>query len=579
MAGVVETATELVVAGRYAQAEGLLRPHVNRKRDDSAAAFLLGHALVRLGKPEQALFYLERAAASASAPPGALVEFGCTLFDLGKYQAGIDVLSRAVREHSGHLPAHTALSRMLLRGGLFVDAMESAMRALALDERGAEAVSIYASCLAGLGRAEDAAQWFERAVLLKPDDARLRANLCFSLCGVAGVDPARVFAAHREYGARVSADAGVLPAPQFDRSPTRRLRVGFVSPDMRDHPVARFLLPVLRNVEKDAFDVAVYAANVERDDMTSALRACAGLWREVPTITDSDLATQIRADGVDVLVDLAGLTGGTRLGAFAWKPAPVQCTYMGYPNTTGVAGVDARLVDAITDPPGAESFASEALVRLPGCFLCFDASVLPDVGSGAPARTGGVVFGSFNNPTKLSTHALRLWARVLGANPGLRLALKGKGFADARCRGAFERRFAEAGVDISRVDLLPYAKSSAEHLAAYARIDVALDTYPYGGTTTTCEALAMGVPVVSRVGTTHASRVGASLLHAAGCDAWAAGDDDAFVHAASALARERPAREALAAHVRSSPLCDCAAFTRRFEHAIRELWRARVARP
>lgn len=579
MAGVVETATELVVAGRYAQAEGLLRPHVSRKRDDSAAAFLLGHALVRLGKPEQALFYLERAAASPSAPPGALVEYGCTLFDLGKYQAGIDVLSRAVRAHAAHLPAHTALARMLLRGGLFVDAMESAMRALALDERCADAVSIYASCLAGLGRAEDAAQWFERAVRLNPDDARLRANLCFSLCGVAGVDPARVFAAHREYGARVGADAGVMPPPQLDRSPLRRLRIGFVSPDMRDHPVARFLLPVLRTLDREAFDIAVYASNMERDDMTGSLRACAGLWREVVTITDEELASQIRADGVDVLIDLAGLTGGTRLGALAWKPASVQCTYLGYPNTTGVAGVDARLIDAITDPPGAEPFASETLVRLPGCFLCFDASGLPPVATAAPAKSGGVVFGSFNNPTKLSTHTLRLWARVLGANPGSRLALKGKGFADARCRGAFERRFVEAGVDVSRVDLMAYTKSNAEHLAAYAGVDIALDTYPYGGTTTTCEALAMGVPVVSRVGSTHASRVGASLLAAAGCGAWAAGDDEAFVNAASTLAHERPTREALASRVRSSPLCDCTGFTRRFEHAIRELWRARAARP
>ncbi|CAG1009981.1 hypothetical protein PHYC_03777 [Phycisphaerales bacterium] len=578
MPTVVEKATDLVIAGRYAQAEGLLRPHVARRTDDAAAAYLLGHSLVQLGKPRQALFYLERAASPACAPVNALLEYAGALFDCGSHQEGIRQAERAAKAFPGVERAHTILAKMLLRGGLFVDAMERSLRAMSLDAAAPEPVSVYASCLMGLGRTEQSVEWFRKAAVMRPGDPQLQANLCFALNSDASSEPRVVLQEHLAYGRLVGALAGRptdIPAA-FDG--VRRIRVGFLSADLREHPVARFMLPLLRHLDRDGFELVCYAATLEPDAMTARLQQLVPAWHDAAAMDDASLAAAIRRDRVDVLIELSGLTGNTRAGALAHRAAPVQMTYLGYPNTTGIPGVDFRIVDKVTDPTGAERFASEGLVRLPGCFVCFpDLEGAPPVAS---AREGPVVFGSFNNPTKITDATLGLWRRVLDRVPGSRLALKGKGFADDKSRRAFERRFTGAGIDLARTDMLAYTRSHAEHLGSYSAIDIALDTYPYAGTTTTCEALWMGVPVVTLAGRTHASRVGASLLRAAGLEDWTTESPDRYAEVAAGLGADRPALAAIRAGLRdrvaSSALCDGAAFARAFESAVREC--LRVAR-
>jgi protein O-GlcNAc transferase len=286
----------------------------------------------------------------------------------------------------------------------------------------------------------------------------------------------------------------------------------------------------------------------------------------------------IRADAPDILVDLAGHTGLNRLPLLARRLAPVQVTYLGYPNTTGVAALDYRFTDAIADPEGeAEAFATERLIRFaPTAWAYSPRADAPPVGP-APALTAGhVTFGCFNNPAKITDSGLQLWSRVLAAVPNSRLRLKGDGFGQPAVRARYEERLGRCGISVSRVDLLELTASPVDHLALYQTVDVAFDTFPYHGTTTTCEALWMGVPVISLAGNDHRSRVGASLLTAVGHSGWCARTPDEFVGAAVELAQDPAALNAIRLSLRpamaASPLLDHVGQAARFGAALRAAW-------
>ncbi|MDX2130761.1 MAG: tetratricopeptide repeat protein [Planctomycetota bacterium] len=575
MPTLIERATDLVISAQYAQAEKLLRPYLARHRDDAAGSYLLGHCLARSGRLVEAIHHLERAASVPGAPPNARVEHATAVFDSGRHTEGVDLMAGIARDHADHTPAHVLLAKMLLRAGLFVDAMESCLRALQQQPDAPDTTSLYASCLAGLGRAKQAVEWYRKASALATGDPDVRARLCFSLNSTPA-DPRAVYQEHLAYGRLVVAHAERLPAPNVDRTPGRRLRVGFLSPDFREHPVARFIAPVLRGLDRAQFEVVAYDVGHEPDGVTASLRTLADVWRDCATRPDAEVSRLVRADAVDILIDLAGITGNARPGVLAARPAPVQIAYLGYPNTTGLPTIDFRIVDGVTDPAGAPLFSSERLLRIDPCFLCFDPPDAPLPAAGAPGRTH-VVFGSFNNATKLSDATLDLWRDVLAQVPGSRLALKGKGLADAKCRRAFERRFAERGLDVSRIDVLPYERSHAAHLRAYDAVDIALDTFPYAGTTTTCEALWMGVPVVTLAGNTHASRVSASILRACGLGEWVASDAPGYARLAGDLARARPSRQSVRAAAAGSALCDVPGFVARFGAILHEAWRLNAA--
>ena len=352
--------------------------------------------------------------------------------------------------------------------------------------------------------------------------------------------------------------------------------MGFVSADLRTHSVAWFLLPLLCALDPRRVQAVAYANGGREDAMTDRLRtACRG-WRRIDSMTDSQVVEQVRADGIDLLIDLSGHSAGHRLGVFAQRAAPLQGTWLGYPNTTGLPNMDLRLVDAITDPiDTAQALASERLLRIEGGFLCYRA---PEDAPEPAQRDAHAppTFGSFNNLQKISPSTLDLWAAVLSAEPEASLLLKAGGLEQASVQARLRAAFASRGIAPARLRFLPRTAGVAEHLAAYAEIDVALDTWPYHGTTTTCEALWMGVPVITRVGDRHASRVGASLLAAAGCAEDVSADLDGFVGAARrALARVRAdarSRAALRARLAASALTDAAGFADRFTRALERAW-------
>jgi predicted O-linked N-acetylglucosamine transferase (SPINDLY family) len=298
----------------------------------------------------------------------------------------------------------------------------------------------------------------------------------------------------------------------------------------------------------------------------------------VTALGDREFAQLVFDDRIDILVDLGGHTGSSRLEAFGYKPAPVQVTWLGYPDTTGLPEVDYRFTDILADPPGAEAFHTEQLVRLPACFLCYAPRHPCPAPSPPPAlTTGRVTFGSFNNLAKLSPQTLRAWAAILQSVPTAHLFIKGKALRDPLSHEQFRQKLIAHGIDITRTELQGWTTSSEDHMELYGHVDIALDTFPYNGTTTTCEALWMGVPVVTLTGETHAGRVGTSLLSAVGLNELVAGTETAYIELATRLAGDPQQlahrRADLRDRMASSPLCDGPRFAREVEDAYRAMWR------
>lgn len=415
--------------------------------------------------------------------------------------------------------------------------------------------------------------------------ARLRSSALLQTHYLPDVSPDAVFALHRRYGRMFEDEAASSPRPALhvEADPHRRLRIGYVSPNFASHSVSYFIEPVLAHHDRRDYEVYGYHTGAICDDTTDVLEASVDRWRQVDTLSDDALARRIAEDRIDIAIDLAGHTSSRHMAVFARRSAPVQVTWIGYPDTTGLEAIDYRITDAIADPaPHADERHTETLIRLPGAFLCYrppaDAPAVSVRDDADP-----IVFCSFNTLEKINDAVIALWSRVLGAVPGSRLLLKDRRLVAEpvaqRLRGAFAAR----GIDAARIDFRDWIEARSEHLALYGRCDIALDTWPYNGTTTTCEALWMGVPVVTLAGEAHMSRVGATLLTAAGLNELIAHTADEFVDTATALARAGARRHALRGTLRpmlaASPLLDHAAFTRKLEAALREVWVAWCASP
>ena len=413
------------------------------------------------------------------------------------------------------------------------------------------------------------------------DAAAASARLC-QLNYDPGLTSTQLFREHAAWAERFArplspAEAAHANSPE----PARPLRVGYVSGDLRRHPVAFFVEPLLRCHDRSVIRPFCYSNCGERDDLNAHLRALVPDWRDIAELDDDAVAELIRADAIDILVDLSGHTARNRLLVFARKPAPVQVTAIGYVNTTGLAAMDYRLTDAWCDPAGAEddeASYSETLWRLPGGFNCYaPPKGLPEPGPAPLTTRGHVTFGSFNNLDKVSPEVLDLWAGIVGAIPGARLVLKTKTLSEPAVGQAIRTRFAAAGVDPARIELIEWTATLREHFQHYRRIDIALDPFPYNGTTTTCEALMMGVPVIALAGDRHAARVSASLLARLGLEVLVAPDRAGYLARAQALALKPEAvarlRASLRRRVAGSPLADAAGYARRLEAAYREMWR------
>jgi predicted O-linked N-acetylglucosamine transferase (SPINDLY family) len=535
----------------------------------------LGNALRQLGRLDEAERLLRRAIALKPDFAEAHLNLGNVLQLRDRFEEAIDCFHLALAHRGDFAQAHNNLGVAYTDSGRHDEAIDALCRAIELNPEFAEAHNNLGTVYKHQGRLHDAVACFRRAVELKPDYVAAHSNLLFTLNYMEDVPPQQILEEHCAFARQHAAQCNVVCPHGNEPDRGRRLRVGYVSPDLRNHSCALFLEPLLAQHDRAAFEVFAYAEVANPDAVTARLRALVDHWRSTVGMSDEALAARIREDRIDIIVDLAGHTANHRLLALARKPAPIQLTWLGYPATTGLPAMTHRLTDARTDPPGmTERHYTEELVRLPQSLWCYrPPAAMPEVGELPALRNGYLTFGSFNNFAKVGPSVVRLWARLLCALPDARLILLTvpPGAAQQRVAAAF----AAQGVDTTRLELL-HKLPRVEYLAVHHRVDLALDPFPCNGGTTTCEALWMGVPVITLIGNTFVSRAGFSLLSVAGLPEFGAATEEDYIDIADRCANDVRAlaatRARLRERLRASPLMDEAQFTRDVEAAYRDLW-------
>lgn len=546
----------------------------------------LGLALGAQGRTDEAIACFRRAIALQPGFGQAHYNLGAALIAQGRHDDAVPHFQRAAALHPEAPEIHCNLGCLLAQQGRSDEALACFQQALALQPNFPNALDNLGSLFCNQGRLDEALACYRRARSLAPDRPDFQSNVIQALLYHPHCSAAEMGDELRRWQ-----DDHARPLTRFvgphdhDRTSDRPLRVGYVSPDFRLHAVAFFLLPLLEAHDRRGFHVTCYFSHVRSDDVTARFRAWAAEWRSLVGVTDEAAAAMIRRDRIDILVDLSGHMAGNRLPLFARKPAPIQVSFLGFPGSTGLGAIDYRLTDALADPVGAPTgFYPEALVRLPETAWCFaPLSGSPPVADSPAARHGYVTFGCFNNFAKITDDVLRLWARILFRVPRSRLTLKNQAVGTPSVASRLRSFFAQQGIATDRLQLVAHQAAALDHLRCYDEVDLAVDTFPYHGTTTTCEALWMGVPVVTLCGQTHAARVGVSLLTNAGLPEFIADGFDAYVEIAAAagldLARLASLRERLRARMQRSPLMDAPRFASSVESAYRVMWQRRCAQP
>lgn len=562
----------------YAPAAELVRAGLQDWPDDADLNHLMCFVLAHMGRAADALTYAQKAAELKPEQPNVLTNLGSTLMNLGRLDEAVEVLRRAVSHEGVGTNARHALAMALNTANRYAEAADVAREGLDRAIMDPALSMVLANAQAGLARADLAVKSLHAMLSWYPDQPKGLGNLAAMLNYAPGFDPLSIRAAHEDYGDILGRYLPPpSPPPIKDPDPERILRLGIIIPDLVRHPVAQFIRPLLERLDPARFELFIYYTSPMDNFEPAWPRMVRHTARHVSWHAESQLDLVLRGDQLDILMDLCGLTVHHRLPSMHLKPAPVQITYAGYPNTTGIRAIDYRIVDSMTDPAGAEALSVERLIRLDPCFLCFT----PPEGTPHPSRTSGrpISFASFNHLPKINDPLIRLWARVLDAVPGSRLIVKAEALTQQSTRDSLVERFVAAGADAKRVEIRPPTPTRAEHLAMYADVDVALDTFPYNGTTTTCEALYMGVPVVTLAGNSHVSRVGVSLLTSAGLPENIAATEDDYVRIAVGLAADNTRLDRLRTELRErllkSALCDADAFASRFQAMLRTMWRER----
>jgi len=538
----------------------------------------LGNLLWKQGRLREALGCLQQAASLNLSAVTTRCTLGLIQTELGELDAAIDEFQAVLQMAPEFAETHNGLGRALQLSGEFAQACVAYRRAIQLKPDFAAAHVNLGNVLTALHSFDEACEHYRTALRINPAEGTARDNLLMAMQYDPEFDVDELFIAHCEFGKRMQFEAPSANQHSNDPTPHRRLRIGYVSPDFRKHSVAFFLKPILAKHDPSAVETFCYAQVAQPDEITQRMRELAGNWRSTVGMTDAAVVELIRRDRIDILVDLAGHTAGNRLGVFSHKPAPIQVSYLGYGNTTGVSSVDYWLTDAVADPTGESRRHTETLIRLQRGIACYaPPSVAPEVTPPPSVRNGYLTFGSFNKRVKINPAVIGLWSRVLEQLSTSRLVLKDRAYASREMREITLAEFLRCGIAAKRIDLIPRAESMSDHLQLYSRIDVALDPFPYGGSTTTCEALWMGVPVLTLRGNCYVSRMTSSLLTQIGLTGLIADSPDDFVRRAVAWDGQTDCLEELRNELRmvcaESPLCNATGYTRELEATYRTMWR------
>lgn len=484
---------------------------------------------------------------------------------------------RASQEDVNYADPHNNMGILYANMGRMTEAMKEYEKALKLRPEFPEAYNNLGTANQVQGTIEESVAAYRESLRIKPNYPEARSNLLFALNYDVNISPEELMMEYKAWDKMYGETETPFTPHTNIPDPDRKIRIGYVSPDFRTHSVAYFIEPIISAHDREKFEVYAYAQVPNPDKLTERFKQIVHTWRNTCGLNDEQLADLVRRDQIDILVDLTGHTGRNRLPTFALKPAPVQVTYLGYPNTTGLSRMDYRLSDFEADPEGDTSWHSEELIRLPHGFLCYKPSMdAPKINLPPVLNRGYITFGSFNSQSKVHKDVIKLWAQVMRAVPKSKMLLKSRPLADAGIRDRIWREFEINGVDRIRVDLMGQVAATSNHLSTYNGIDIALDTFPYNGTTTTCEALWMGVPVITLKGTTHASRVGVSLMTRIGLNELIGNTPEEYVRAAQDLSNDRQRllnmRWTLRQRLLNSDLCNKTLITQDIENAYRSMW-------
>ncbi len=607
-------AQALAALGREAESDAAFERAAELAPDDAGTLCALAGRRHAGRRFDEAIALYLRAEALEPQNPEILNNLGVAYLDAGRPDLATEKLFALVQIAPQSASAHTNFANALREMSQFDAAIEIYRKALSLDPTMPETFDNMGTALRDCGRLDEAAASYEAALMLKPDDpnvlgnlanlhlergesARAQAlyrkvlaidpkaadahrNLLLAIVYDPAIGPEARFAEHLDYSRRHRPpESAILPAPAFVPVEGRRLRVGYLSSDLRDHPVARNLGTILANHDRSRFEVFCYADLALPDEYSLKLRGAVDGWRQINGMSDERVAQAVRADAIDILVCVAGRFDRNRPLVAAYRPAPVQVSLYDIA-TSGIAEMDFLLADrALVPRRGSERFV-ERVFGLPHLYAHVPLAEARAPGPPPSAAAAGPVFGCFNNPAKIGDTVLDLWTRVLRETPGSKLMLKYKKLYEVpsiagRVRAAFER----AKVDPARLELRGAVDSLAEHLSHYDAIDVALDPFPFSGSTATFEALWMGLPVLTLAGDTMSRRWTAAMLAVIGCTDWVAADADEYVAKAQALAADvtgrAELRRSLRARVAASALCGGPAYVRRVERAYLAMWKFR----
>ncbi|HXA52691.1 MAG TPA: tetratricopeptide repeat protein [Candidatus Acidoferrum sp.] len=596
-------AATLLLMGAGEQAQQELNLAVRLDPNSAEPYYFVGVALKERGSVRDSVLCLEQAVRLNPQHESARNDLGVALLEAGRldearacfeqvggamglanlahvHRAGklwgkaVECMRQAIALQPDNALLWSNLAAFLQADHQYVESLTSGGKAVKLASSSPEAWVALGNGQCFLGLHEEAVHAYTKAAQLGPSRTEFAQNLLFMRHYTGGLTPAAHATQHIEWAKRFA------PAPSqryFANAPdpARRLRVGYVSGDLRAHPVGYGLAPVLEAHDPREVETFCYASGTP-DAWTERMRTAAAHWRTTDRLDHGQLERAVLEDEIDLLIDLSGHTPGNRLAVFARKPAPVQATWLGYFNTTGLGTMDYLIADAQLAPEGETPGFAEETLRIEGCRFAWQLLTgLPEVTPPPCVERGYTTYGAFHKLAKVGLPVIETWAQVLLANPGSRLVMKSKAFVDPECRTVYQAHFARFGVTAGRVDLLgpsPYA----EYLQAFQNIDIALDAFPYSGETTTCEALQMGVPVIALRGDRFVGRLGATVLHNAGFGEWIAEDRADYVRLAVEWGRDAArlaqVRTGMRERLASSTLCDVAGFTRKLEAAYRTMW-------
>jgi protein O-GlcNAc transferase len=536
----------------------------------------LGNILQMQGKLDEAVASYQKAISIESGYVDAYSNLGNALQLQGKLEDAVVSYQKAISLKPDYSGAYNNLGNATQELGRLGEATASFQKAITSNPKYSDAYNNLGNALKEQGKLMEGIASFKKAIAINPNFADAHSNMLFCM-NYGNYDPKALFDEHKLWSDKHAAHLPISVNTKRSKN-DKKLRIGFVSADFRQHSVSFFLEALFKSYNREKLEFFCYSNSHKEDTVTANLKNMVDGWQKIVGCDDNVVVEMIKGDEIDILVDLSGHTQNHRLKVFAMKPAPIQVTWLGYPNTTGLTSIDYRFTDAIADPPGiSDQLHSEKLIRLEDGFLNYQlAGNTPDVARLPLQSNGYCTFGSFNNLAKVTPDVVKIWSQILIALPNSRLLIKNKSLSCPEVRQRYTELFVKESVDAQRLILLPTTKTFFDHLSTYNKVDLSLDSFPYNGTTTTCESMWMGVPSIVLRGDSHGSRVGASILTQVGLNEFIAKSQDDYVAKAVSLAKDTPKLETLRSTMRdrmqNSPLCDAKGFSGKLEKAFINMW-------